>query len=61
MIKSSIILPTTEMQIRYRVMAWNGAKWTLLFTSENYQTAEDFCWNYTGNSELDIKKIWIRK
>lgn len=66
----SDIIPGTEfkrseMQIRYRVIGTGSGGSTLLFSSENYTRAEQFCWGYPafGNvaHELRIEKIWIRK
>jgi len=53
------------MHIRFRVIE----RWAYervphqetLFVSENYPDAERFCWNYGGDGELNIEKVWIRK
>lgn len=64
---SEIELPTSKMQVRYRVVRlartyegdWNNEK--LLYTSESYQGAESFCWAYDGGGTLEIRKVWVRK
>lgn len=58
-----IELSASIMKIRYRVMAdGTFSEPYLLFSTDNYEEAERFCWRYDGNSmELKIEKVWIRK
>ncbi len=51
----------SKMQIRFRVMRKMHDELILLFTSEIYSSAEEFCWKYDGIGELEIHKVWIRK
>ena len=52
-----------KTQVKYRVIfvsPFNGNT-IMLFSSDNYEAAEEFCANYTGSDTLEIKKVWIPK
>jgi hypothetical protein len=59
----TIEIKPSQMKIMYRVYATvRRVEKTLLFTSEIYQSAEDFCWAFDGKyTELHIEKTWIKQ
>lgn len=63
MSETTIELPESKMRVMFRVIGqytYLGA--SLLFSSENYESAESFCWQYDGNAqEVRIEKVWIKK
>ena len=55
----SVKLRDSVMQVKYRVTEIITGK--ILFSSEIYARADEFCWLYEGNGELQITKVWVRK
>lgn len=59
--RESISLPMSEMQIRFRVMFWDGKENKLAASFSTYSEAEDYCWHWVSGGEVEIKKVWILK
>lgn len=51
------------MQVRFRVYGalTDVEEAKMMFTSEFYEQAEQFCWRYSGPLTLYIMKVWVSK
>lgn len=53
----------SNRQVKFRVVTIDPwGKKVMLFSSDFYDQAEKFCWNYSGGAyEIWIEKVWIKK
>jgi hypothetical protein len=60
--RTTVDLHETLFRVMFRVLGRRNGIEFLLFSSEIYESSEQFCWRYDGHAEeLVIEKVWIRK